>query len=507
MQLFGRRKIYTSLPATLESIPDIITAAFPVHQQNAAECQMLMDYTNGRHTAVLERTKEVRKGITNRIVINNAFAYTRTFTGYFLGQPIQYTAKREDDALRDAIEELNNFTEQQSKSFVDIEVYTNSCICGIAYKGTFTNKDARNENDSPFSIVALDPRYTFEVLSTAAGNRTVLTCTYFDTVEEDSAYHNFIVYTDEIQVTYKVPYEENKAVVVKPYHIVPYKLLDGAEVDSIPHRYGRNPISSYYSNFSLIGKCELATGIMDAIDLLESNALDDIEQTVQAILVFLGVPEEQIDDLQQTETGDVLAFSGQQGINQDAKFVTCPLSSGTVSDLREALYDQLKAIVGIPDRKTRGGGGGDTAQAVRLRDGWADIEVIARNDEIFWRKAERNSLEVILEILKQSDVGEMFRDVAARDIEISFVRNKHDDILSKVQAGATAYNINMPLAKVAEIMDISNDNTELVKQWKENISNGGNSPKSEASAPVRTSEVNAPKDVPGAEVIADEQSV
>ena len=504
MQLFGRRKIYTSLTPTLANIPAILTDAFPLHVANARECQQLIDYTNGKHDAVLTRRKEVRKGITNKIVINNAFAYTRTFTGYFLGQPIQYTAKREDDALRDAIEELNNYTEQQSKSFVDIEVYTNSCICGIAYKGTFTNLDATSEDDSPFSLVALDPRYTFEVLSTTAGNRTVLTCTYFDTAEGDEKYHNFLVYTDTEQITYKVPFRENDPVTVEPAHLVPYSLADGTVVESIMHRYGRNPISAYYSNFSLIGKCELATGIMDAIDLLESNALDDVEQTVQSILVFFGVPEEQIEEIQKTETGDVLAFSGQQGINQDAKFVTCALSSNTVSDLREALYDQLKAIVGIPDRKTRGGGGGDTAQAVRLRDGWADIEVIARNDEIFWRKAERNSLEVVLEILKQSPMGEKFRDVSARDIEISFVRNKHDDILSKVQAGATAYNINMPLAKVAEIMDISNDNTELVKQWKDNIENGGNSPQS-AQEPVQPEE--EPEIPPEAEEVTNDEAV
>lgn len=503
MQLFGRRKIYTSLPPTIENIPQILTEAFPIHTQNALECQELIDYTNGKHKAVLERTKEVRKGITNRIVINNAFAYTRTFTGYFLGQPIQFTAKREDDILRDAIEELNNHTAQQSKAFVDIEVYTNSCICGIAYKGTFSNPDVKSEADAPFTLVSLDPRYTFEVLSTAAGNKAVLTCTYHDSAEGDKKYHNFLVYTDTEQITYKVPYREKSAVVVEPAHLVPYQLGDGTLVDSILHRYGRNPISAYYSNFSLIGKCELATGIMDAIDLLESNALDDVEQTVQSILTFFGVPEEQIEEIQKTETGDVLAFSGQQGINQDAKFVTCALNSSTVSELREALYDQLKAIVGIPDRKTRGGGGGDTMGAVKLRDGWADIEVIARNDETFWRRSERNSLEIMLEILRQNRGGERFRDITARDIEISFVRNKHDDILSKVQAGATAYNINMPLSKVAEIMDISNDNTELVKQWKENIANGGNSPQTKPEEP--SAAVGA--DVVPEEVTADGQPV
>jgi SPP1 family phage portal protein len=502
MQLFGRRKIYTSLTPTIENIPQILTEAFPIHAHNAAECQELIDYTNGKHKAVLERTKEVRKGITNRIVINNAFAYTRTFTGYFLGQPIQFTAKREDDALRDAIEELNNHTAQQNKAFVDIEVYTNSCICGIAYKGTFTNLDAKSEADAPFTLVSLDPRYTFEVLSTAAGNKTVLTCTYHDSVEGGQKHHNFLVYTDAEQITYKVPYEDTGTIEVKAAHLVPYQLRDGTLVNSILHRYGRNPISAYYSNFSLIGKCELATGIMDAIDLLESNALDDVEQTVQSILTFFGVPEEQIEEIQKTETGDVLAFSGQQGINQDAKFVTCSLNSNTVSELREALYDQLKAIVGIPDRKTRGGGGGDTMGAVKLRDGWADIEVIARNDETFWRKAERNSLEVMLEILKHSG-HKMFSEVSARDVEISFIRNKHDDILSKVQAGATAYNINMPLSKVAEIMDISNDNTELVKQWKENIANGGNSPQTKTEEPSAAIGAN---DVPK-EVTEDAQPV
>ena len=223
-----------------------------------------------------------------------------------------------------------------------------------------------------------------------------------------------------------------------------------------------------------MGKFELAIGIMDALNRLESNAMDDVEQVVQAILVFFGIDKEQHADLQKTRTGDVLVFSGQAGITQDGKYLTAALDSNSIVSLREALKEELKEIVGIPDRKTRGGGGGDTMGAVKLRDGWADLEVIARNDENFWRRGEKKALQVALKILHDKGLCKSLKLI---DIDVKFTRNKNDDMLAKTQAGATLVQYGYSACcGLSSIMGFTNDSEAFAKQWKDNLDKGGNLP-------------------------------
>ena len=69
-----------------------------------------------------------------------------------------------------------------------------------------------------------------------------------------------------------------------------------------------------------------------------------------------------------------------------------------INNLREYLEEAYKTIIGIPDRKTRGGGGGDTGDAVKLRDGWADIEVVARIKEKYFKVAKKKQIAVAIAI-------------------------------------------------------------------------------------------------------------
>ena len=74
-------------------------------------------------------------------------------------------------------------------------------------------------------------------------------------------------------------------------------------------------------------------------------------------------------------------------------------------------------IIGIPDRKTRGGGGGDTGDAVKLRDGWADIEVVARVKEKYFKVAKKKQIAVALAILKGLDL--VSKEITLKDIDIN----------------------------------------------------------------------------------------
>ena len=130
--------------------------------------------------------------------------------------------------------------------------------------------------------------------------------------------------------------------------------------------------------------------------------------------------------------------------------------------LRQYLEEAYRAVVGIPDRKTRGGGGGDTGDAVRLRDGWANVEIVARNTEMFFKRAEKRVLRLILTILDHANI---VTDLKLTDVDIKFSRNKTDNIQTKVQSGATLHGMNvLDPVDVLELMDISTNPQELIER-------------------------------------------
>jgi hypothetical protein len=99
-----------------------------------------------------------------------------------------------------------------------------------------------------------------------------------------------------------------------------------------------------------------------------------------------------------------------------------------------------------------------------LRDGWADLELVARKKEMYWRAAEMQSLNLALNILHSKNI---VPDLNSIDVDIKFSRNKNDNLQSKVQAGATLYSMGVGKIDVASAMDITTDNTEFVKRWEE----------------------------------------
>ena len=95
MMLKGRHPIF--IDETTESLRNdfirlisAINTALNLHQDNHDEIVFLMEYKNGRQ-AILDKEKDVRPEISNKLVINHAQMATRNIVGYFLGTPIQYT--------------------------------------------------------------------------------------------------------------------------------------------------------------------------------------------------------------------------------------------------------------------------------------------------------------------------------------------------------------------------------------------------------------------------------
>ena len=152
--------------------------------------------------------------------------------------------------------------------------------------------------------------------------------------------------------------------------------------------------------------------------------------------------------------------------NVDAKFIYQQLDSQGIQNLREYFEEAYKTIIGIPDRKTRGGGGGDTGDAVKLRDGWADIEVVARVKEKYFKVAKKKQIAVALAILKGLDL--VSKEITLKDIDIKLPRNKNDNLQTKAQSYATIVATKTVAPEDAlNIADMTTDTTEVIRRGEE----------------------------------------
>lgn len=136
-----------------------------------------------------------------------------------------------------------------------------------------------------------------------------------------------------------------------------------------------------------------------------------------------------------------------------------------ISSLREYLEEAYKTIIGIPDRKTRGGGGGDTGDAVKLRDGWADIEIVARIKESYFKIAKKKQIAVAIKILQLLGLAKI--DFKTIDLDVKFTRNKNDNLQTKAQSFSTLHGTKtLDPADALEMCDITTDVVEVIDRGK-----------------------------------------
>ena len=149
-EYIGRRRLITQLTdsdltgsdAAEKLKEDLEYTILPLHLQNAEEIKYLQDYYKGWHPEIIYRSKETRPEINNRIRLNYAKSFTRDIVSYFLGKPIEYLHR--EDKWRDAIDKLSDALDAENKNLVDYSIAQNMSICGVGYRGVFTEMDPSN---------------------------------------------------------------------------------------------------------------------------------------------------------------------------------------------------------------------------------------------------------------------------------------------------------------------------------------------------------------------------
>lgn len=401
MGYFGRRKIYTDVDTiTRENVADVLRKALATHWANKAEIEYLYKYYKGEQP-ILNRTKEVRPEIMNIIVENRANEIVSFKVGYLMGEPIQYVSRGDDENLTRQINTLNAYMLSEDKASKDKKLADWSHICGTSYRMVLPDSQADVDPDeAPFEVYTLDPRYAFVVYHNSLGEPPVMAVKFIE--REDGVIYS--VYTKD--------------------HY--FELMDNDEIVRDEEQVLGLPIIEYPANTARLGAFEVVLPLLDAINNVDSNRLDGVEQFVQALMLFHNVDITSSDFNDLKEQGALKFKDIDAQLKGEVKYLVEELNQGQTQTLVDHLYETVLTIVGMPNRNG-GSSTSDTGTAVVYRDGWSAAEARAKDSELMFKQSEREFLKLVLRICR--DLSDL--SLKLSNIEIRFTRRNYENITEK----------------------------------------------------------------------------
>lgn len=403
--MFGRSEIVSDAKEiTRDNIIEQLNVALVTHIKNQGEIQYLYDYYRGKQF-ILEREKKVRPEIMNLIVENRANEIVSFKTGYLMGEPVQYVGRTESPEIAPKINKLNEYVFAEDMASKNKELADWMHIGGIGYRIVLPDValTQREKDESPFEIYTGDPRTTFVVKTNNLARDPLFAVLINNKVDGTTRYY---VYT-------KTRY---------------YEIESNTIWVDAPNPLGEIPVIEYPANTARLGAFEIVLPLLDALNSVDSNALDDIEQTVQAILILRNV------DLSSEEYGKLLEEGALKVTDADptmpaeVKYITAKLGVNETKMEADRIYESILTICGMPNRNG-GSSTSDTGAAVIMRDGWSSAEARAKDTEAMFKKSEKQALKLMLKIIRTADE----LDLRLADIDIRFTRRNYENTKEKAE--------------------------------------------------------------------------
>ena len=437
--LIGRKKIHTDeVEVTPKNIAAIVNLAMTTdHANNRSQMEFLFKYERGLQP-VLDREKQIRPDICHKVVENHASEIVDFTVGYQAGNPINLVARSVNAELKHSdkrITKINEMLVEENKQAKDIELFRNFHIAGVAY-AMILPKDEMT-GTSPFDLLVLNPRNTFIVYSNDAYERPM------------------------VAVTYSILQNGTKRVTAYTEDYI-YEFGIGTDASTNGFKISPNilrmiPIVEFAANSDYAGCFEKAIPLMDAINDINSNRVDDIEQFVQSILWLHNA---ELSDEAKTElkSGGGILQTKSVGNGADAKvvYLTQTLNQNETQTYVDYLYKQILQICGVPSREKSTGG--NTGSAMYLSNGYEQAESRAKAMESMYSRSMLQVVELILRICKLSrNVDSEVKELETRYIDIEFSRDRTYDLASRTNALATLINTGVEPLHAMRTVDLFND--------------------------------------------------
>lgn len=458
---YGRKVLYANVDEVSllsmseeeqeKTITDILANVIPIHNQNKLECEYLIDYKNGIQDIFTDKVKHTRKEIDNHTVENWAYALIDFKKCFLLSKPIQYTLA--DDGSSKEISTLNKYCQYEGKKAKDMEIYEDVLTCGRGFR--YTNSDkVLSDDEAPFELINLDVQHTEVVYSSGIRKEQL-----FAFIETPMMYKETIqdIKTGELQevirdyMEYQI-YLRNRTFTVTNraggYTVVPNT--------SKALILNKHIIQEYFINKARISLIEIGKDLFNDINYLDSLDKDDMEQFVNAIMVFTNA-EVNSQDLEEIKELGAVSISSTENKQASVTLLEQRLKASDTQVYYTRLLTALHQILGIPMASDNGTvTSGDTGQAKLTGQGYTMAGIRIEGDETMFDTCDRKTLDVILKICKENPSSEI-KNLKMSEVESKYSRDTSDNLLVKTQGLMNLYACDIPREVANSVVNLFND--------------------------------------------------
>lgn len=433
---FGRKIIKTNKSQiNARNIVEELNKALAIHNQNAIEINYLDRYYSGDQP-ILYRKKVNRPEVNNKLVVNLAYELVERKVADICAEPIQYVLRGTDEKKSEEITELNVTMDSESKQEVDIEICRWRSICGTAYR--FIGNDDGNGDlldESDFSLSSEDPRYTFVVYY--SNNKPAFSCQIRDGENNETIYFC---------------YTANEWFDIRDGKIFKQGINGNRAV----------PVIEYPNNARRLSDIEITILITDGINKLQSDRINGIEQFVSAWIKFINCEIDKETFREMRQEGALVVKSNNGAENKaDVDVMTNELNQTEGQVVFDDLFERFLSIQGLANRSNNNSGG-DTGNAVNLRNGHYDAGLRTAINEPILKKSERMSLRIILNRLR---INKGF-SLMPSDIVIHINHNKLDNLLTKSEALKMLLDAGVDYKRAIKTVDLFSDSEAVALESK-----------------------------------------
>ena len=395
---YGRKIAYTDVETiTRGNVVKVIGDCIGVFYWNKPIIKYLWDYYKGDQP-VLYRQKTANQDITNYVCENHAYEIVQFKTGQTYGEPIQYVSRSKDENINAAVDKLNDYMADANKHEKDIKGGEWQSATGTSFKAAQPKK-----GDVPLRIVAPTPMNTFVIYNRSTEEPLLA-------VQE---------LKDEDGNWYKLAFSDTMS----------FTIVDSKVQSAKLHTYEEIPIVEFPNNHERLSDIELVIGMLDAINNMQSNRMDSIQQFVEYWVKFVNceIDEDTFNKMKESHALTVKSINKDN--KSDVEIMTQELNQTQCQVAKEDLWDNVQSILAIPN-KNNNNTGGDSQGAVELRNGWDFSKSRAKLKDPLVKSAEKRLAKVALNILRDS--GNDLK-LSTRDFDVQINHSPQDNMYTKAQ--------------------------------------------------------------------------
>nr|DAK89839.1 MAG TPA: Portal [Caudoviricetes sp.] len=402
---FGRKIAYTGVDQiTPQNVAQVLSDTIGIHNRNRTLIDYLYRYYKGDQP-ILYREKLVRPEVNNKVVENHALETVKFKAGQIYGEPIQYVCKKKkaSEKINEQVDRFNDYLDEANADARNIQLGIYQSAVGTAYKAILREDEWTENGDlPPFRIFIPSPQDVYIVYSSITGKPML----------------SVQILKDEDNQQYYQCYSSRQY----------FKIQNGAVTESGINGFGGIPIIEYPNNHDRLSDIEIAITMYDAINKYQSDRLNGVEQFVQALMKFKNCEIDESEFVKMIKLGAVSVKDVGNGTQSDVDLMTAELNQSESQVAKDDIYNNMLIVEAMPNRQSNTGG--DTGNAVYLRNGWDFAERDAKLVEAFTKEAEKASARIILNIIRKTS---MDVNISTRDFDVKITRNPTDNMLVKAQ--------------------------------------------------------------------------